>query len=109
MPYTDPVDWPQVGAGGGAGDSEAEKKFQRLLKVYPLLPFSTLIADLVVQAFVATMRLSGQMEALKEGDPEQVTALLDVLTSSVVRVVLAALADTQNIRVPAHPTEESES
>jgi hypothetical protein len=33
MPYTDPVDWPQVGAGGGAGDSEAEKKFQRLLKV----------------------------------------------------------------------------
>jgi hypothetical protein len=33
MAFTDQVDWPQVVAGGGAGGAEAEKKFQRLLKV----------------------------------------------------------------------------
>jgi len=35
MPYTDPVDWPQVGAGGGAGDSEAEET--RMLERQPRL------------------------------------------------------------------------
>ena len=37
MPYTDPVDWPQVGrgAGRGAGDSEAEET--RMLERQPRL------------------------------------------------------------------------
>ena len=29
MPYTDPVDWPQVVAGGGAGEAEETRMLDR--------------------------------------------------------------------------------